>query len=106
MEQTRHEFVKVIQKRYNEHCKIKGIEPTIEGFAVYIVNRRIVTDLTINRFLVIDLYPHLLAENMNIKQATIWDLEARVGLKFASIKNIIKRYQKLFRRKDRVIPNS
>lgn len=106
MEETRHEFTKVIERQYKEHCKSKEIEPTIEGLAVYMVNRNLVTDLTINRFLVIDLYPILLAKNNGIKQVACWEIEDHVGLKYASIRNILKRYQTYFRRKQRVVPNS
>jgi len=104
MEETRKEFIEVINNQYAEHCKLNGIAPTVEGFSAYMVNRNIVTDLTINRFLVIHLYPIILSENMGIKQATCWDLEFRVGVKERSIRNIINHYLGFFWHKNRIKP--
>jgi len=106
MEQTRTEFIKVISQQYKEYCKLKEVEPTTEGFSAYLVNRSLITDLTINRFLVIDKYPIVLKQNMGVKQLACWQLEDIVGLKYSSIKNIIKRFSTAFRIKKRVIPNS
>jgi len=106
MEQTRTEFTKVISEQYEEYCKSKEVDPTPKGFATYLVNRSLVTDLTINRFLVIDKYPTILAKNMGIKQSACWELEDIVGLKFSSIRLIIKRFSTAFRLKSRIVPKS
>lgn len=106
MEATRTEFTEVISAQYNEYCKSREVEPTSKGFAEYLVNRTIVTDLTINRFLVIDKYPGALSQNMGIKRAACWDLEDIVGLKYPSIRLIIKRFATAFRMKSRLIPKT
>jgi hypothetical protein len=106
MEETRRDFTESIEQQYKDYCKLREIEPTIRGFSVYIVNRNLVTDLTINRFLVIDLYPHLLQKNLGIKQVTCWELEDHVGLKYASIRLILKRFQTHFRHKQRIVPKT
>jgi hypothetical protein len=106
MEETRREFTKVISKQYEDYCKSKEVEPTTEGFATYLVNRTMVNDLTIRRFLVVDRYPIVLSENMNIKQCAIWQLEEEVNASFSTIRTILDRFQSFFRVKSRVKCNS
>lgn len=106
MEATRSDFSKVIYGQYKDRCKLQEIEPTIEGLVVYLINRNLITDLTINRFLIIDKYPLALAQNAGVKQLACWQLEDEVGLKFASIKLIIKRFSTYFRHKQRVVPKN
>ena len=102
MEGTRREFIDTITLQYKQHCKSKDIEETIEGLAVYIVNRNLVTDLTINRFLVIDKYPQQLQINYGIKKLAIWALEDIVGVKCTTIRIYLDRFQTHFRYKDRL----
>jgi len=102
MEQTRTEFTKVISAQYEAYCKSKEVKPTSEGFAVYLVNRSLVTDLTIKRFLVIDKYPFALSENMGIKKCAIWQLEEEVNSSYSTIRTILDRFQSFFMIKDRL----
>lgn len=106
MEETRGEFTRVISEQYNEYCKLKGVYPTTDGFAAYLVNRTIITDLTIKRFLVIDKYPIALSDHLGIKKAAIWQITEDVNMSFESIKLIIKRFSTAFRIKKLVVPTS
>ena len=102
MEETRREFVKTINLQFIDYCKSKDKEPTPEEFATYLVNRTLISDLTVKRFLVVDKYPHVLSANMGVKQVAIWQLEEEVKCSFSTIKTYLDRFQTFFRVKDRV----
>ena len=90
MEKTRQEFVSTIQLLYKEFCKAKGATETVGGFASFLVNKSLIPDKTINRFLIVEKYPATLKKNLGIKQIAIWDLEEVVPLKETQIRAIIK----------------
>ncbi len=102
MEKVRSEFINLALHQFETFCKIKGIESTTENFAKYLVNRSIIKDITINRFIVISKYPEALNENLGIKKFAIWDLEEKVSVKESTIRVILKRFQKAFKFRERL----
>ena len=102
MEGTRADFAKVISEQYKDYCKLKGIEMSDYGLTAYLINRTIITDLTIKRFLVIDKYPLALSENMGIKKLAIWQIEDEVNVCQTTIRTILDRFQSFFMVKRRV----
>lgn len=102
MEKTRQEFINTIQLLYKEFCKDKGTTESVEGFAFFLVNKSLVTDKTINRFLIVEKYPETLKKNLGIKKLAIWDLEEVVPLKETSIRAIIKDFAVEFVHKNRI----
>jgi hypothetical protein len=102
MEKTRQEFINTIQLLYKEFCKEKGTEETVEGFASFLVNKSLILDKTINRFLIVEKYPATLKKNLGIKQIAIWDLEEVVPLKETSIRAIIKDFAVEFVHRNRL----
>ena len=90
MEKTRKEFINTIQLLYKEFCKDKGSTESVGGFASFLVNKSLIPDKTINRFLIVEKYPETLVKNLGIKKLAIWDLEEVVPLKETSIRAIIK----------------
>jgi hypothetical protein len=102
MEKTRQEFINTIQLLYKKFCKDKGTTETVEGFASFLVNKSLVTDKTINRFLIVEKYPETLKKNLGIKKLAIWDLEEVVPLKETSIRAIIKDFAVEFVHKNRI----
>ena len=91
METTRNEFLKILLEEFESFCKRKSQEPTNENFVKYIINRSLIKDITINRFIVISKYPEALEENFGIKRFAIWQLEEQVSVKESTIKVIFKR---------------
>ena len=81
MEKTRQEFINTIQLLYKEFCKDKVTAASVGGFASFLVNKSLIPDKTINRFLIVEKYPSTLKKNLGIKQMPIWDLEEVVQLK-------------------------
>jgi len=104
METTRNEFIEILLLQFNEFCSREKQPATNENFVRYIVNRNIIKDITINRFVVISKYPEALQDNFGIKRFAIWQLEEQVSVKESTIKVILKRFQKAFRFKNRLIP--
>jgi hypothetical protein len=110
-ERRRVDFIKTIESQYINFCKSREIKPTTKGFttkgfAEYLINRNLIPDLTIKRFLVVDKYPHALGEHLFIKQSAMWSLEDTIGVSVTSIKTYLKRFNKTFRLKNRLIPKS
>lgn len=103
MEETRGEFIKTIKQQYETYCDVKGIEPTLQGFGTYMVNRNLITDTTIKRFIVVDKYPESLRDNMGIKTVAMYDLEDKFNINYSSIRYYIAKFQSAFRLKSRVI---
>ncbi|OED34709.1 hypothetical protein AB832_06970 [Flavobacteriaceae bacterium (ex Bugula neritina AB1)] len=103
MESVRREFVDTIQEEYNNYCKARGEEPTINGFSEYLINRKIINDKTVNRFLVVSKYPELLRKNMGSKYIAILELEDIVSVKNSTIRGYIQHFCKFFRLEKRVI---
>jgi hypothetical protein len=105
-ERRRVDFIKTIESQYTNFCKSREIKPTTKGFAEYLINRNLIPDLTIKRFLVVDKYPHALGEHLFNKQSAMWSLEDTIGVSVTSIKTYLKRFNKTFRLKNRLIPKS
>jgi hypothetical protein len=106
MEETRSEFLKTITKQFVSWCKSKELEPTNEMFCEYLINRNLIIDRTINRFLVVDKYPEALAKSLGIKKFAIWQIEEEIGVKESTIKVILNRFQSFFRLESRVTSKS
>lgn len=103
MEGVRGEFIKTVQEEYTNYCKARGEKETIQGYSEYLLNRNLVTDKTINRFVVISKYPTALDENLGIKKQAIYTIQDIVPLSFRSIRSILTNYQRAFRLKSRVV---
>ena len=97
--ERRNEFRSIVTNQFIDYCNSKEVEPTIDFFAEYLINRNLIIDKTITRFLVIDKYPEALHGNMAIKQHAIWQLEEEVGVSESTIKRILNRFSKAFRLK-------
>ena len=102
MEKTRQEFINTIQILYKDFCKDKGTTESVVGFASFLVNKSLIPDKTINRFLIVEKYPETLKRNLGIKQIAIWDLEEVVPLKETSIRAIIKDFAVEFVHRNRL----
>ena len=106
MESTRTEFIETITAQFEQWCKQTENEPSHSLFAQYILNRSLICDKTVKRFLVIEKYPKLLEENKNIKRSAIWDLEEIVDLKERQIFSILDKYSVHYRLQNRLIAKS
>jgi hypothetical protein len=107
MEKARRtDFVKTINSQYSAFCKSREITPTQRGFAEYIVNRNLITDLTIKRFLVVDKYPSALDGSLGIKRSAMWSLEDLLNISFSSIEVYLRRHIKDFKHENRLIAKS
>jgi hypothetical protein len=104
--ERRTEFRSTVTKQFTDYCKSKEVNPSIEYFAEYLINRNLIIDKTITRFLVIDKYPEALHGNMAIKQQAIYQLEEEIGVSESTIKRILNRFSKAFRLQSRVIPKN
>ena len=104
MEGIRREFLNTIQKDYYKHCKEVNIDPSVNGFSEYLINRNLIKDLIIRMFLVVDKYKGALEKNLDIKYLAIWELEEEIGLKETRIRTILKHNTDDYRLQNRVIP--
>lgn len=102
MERTRGIFIKVAQEEYSNYCKARGENETITGFSEYLVNKNVIEDKTINRYLAVTLYPTALAESNGIKKLALYTLEDIVCLSYSSLRLVIQDHLKRFRLKQRV----
>jgi hypothetical protein len=105
-ERRRVDFIKTIESQYINFCKSREIKPTTKGFAEYLINRNLIPDLTIKRFLVVDKYPHALGESLGIKRVAMWNLEDILNVSYSTIRVIIKRHIADFRHKNRLVPKN
>lgn len=99
MEAAKSEFLKVVNRQFEQHCKSKEIEPSSEYFLEYLLKRNIITDLIIKRFVVVTAYPEALSMNMSVKKLAIWQLEDKFDISDSSIKQYLQRHQEDFRPK-------
>ena len=106
MEQTRSLFVETIKEEYSNYCKATGQKESTEGLTIYLVNKNIVEDRTINRFLAVNYYPKALEESNGIKKLALYTLEDIVCLSYSSLRNIICDYATHFRLRKRVVGKS
>jgi len=97
MEKAAIDFREIALSEFNDWCKIKKIDPSNENLIGYLMERNIVTTLTVKRFVIIAKYPYSLSENLNIKRTAVWDLEQKYGIPESTIRLIVKRFQKFFR---------
>jgi hypothetical protein len=103
MEETRKDFINILQEEYANYCKARGEKETISGYSEYMINRNIITDKTVNRFVIISKYPIALSTNLGIKKMAIYALQESINLSFYQIRAIIIHYSVHFRLKKRVI---
>lgn len=96
MDNTR-EFIKTIDSDFERWCESKEIEATNELFLLYLIERNIIEEKTIKRFVVVKNYPSALEENLGIKAAAIWQLEEKTGVNGSTIKSWLDRFQAYFR---------
>lgn len=102
IERTRLIFVETIEEDYSNYCKARGKKETTAGFASYLVNRNVIEDKVINRFLTIALYPTALNEAKGMKTFAIYTLENILGLSNSYLRGVICRHLSHFRLKKRV----
>lgn len=103
MERTRGIFIETVQGEYSNYCKARGEQETISGFSQYLVNKNVIEDKTINRFLAVTLYPIALEESGGIKKLALYTLEDIVCLSYCSLRNVIVNYATYFKLKKRVV---
>ncbi len=102
MEATRTEFINIITQQFEAWCEETNQQASPSLFAQYMVNRSLVCDKTIKRFLVVHNYPETLQKNMEIKQSAVWDLEERYKLSSSTIYGILNRFASSFFYKNRI----
>lgn len=98
MEAAKHDFKQIVSAEFLNWCKSKEIEPSHEALLSYLLERKVITELTIKRFVVVNRYPFALSENLNIKKAAIWQLEDMYNISESTIRVILKRFQSYFRK--------
>jgi hypothetical protein len=103
MEETRKDFINILQEEYANYCKARGEKETISGYSEYMINRNIITDKTVNRFVIISKYPIALSTNLGIKKMAIYSIQDTVNLSFGAIRNVLNDYAEYFRLKKRLI---
>jgi hypothetical protein len=103
MEETRKEFINILQEEYTDYCKARGEKETISGYSEYMINRNIITDKTVNRFVIISKYPIALSTNLGIKKMAIYSLQDSVQLSWVQIRTTIQEFSTYFRVKNRLI---
>lgn len=100
METTRTtEFKRLVSSDFVRWCDSKGLHPNNEAFLDFLIERNIINESTIKRFVIVATYPNALSENMGIKRAAIWELEEKYNVPESTIRVIIKRFQNFFKRK-------
>lgn len=97
MENTTRDFKEIINSDFLSWCKLKKKEPTNEALVEYLLSRRLITDLTIKRFVVVSKYPEMLSDSMGIKAVAVWNLEDKYKIPESTIKVILRRFQSFFR---------
>jgi len=98
MEAAKHDFRQIVSTEFLNWCKSKDVAPNHEALLSYLLERNIITELTIKRFVVVSKYPHCLAENLDIKRAAMWQLEDMYSIPESTIRVILKRFQSYFRK--------
>ena len=98
MEAAKNDFISIVNSEFISWCKSKEIEPNNDALLTYLLERRIITDLTIKRFVVVSKYPFVLSENLDIKKAAVWQLEEMYNISESTIRVILKRFQSYFRK--------
>jgi len=98
MEAAKNDFRIIVSAEFVNWCKSKDIEPNNDALLTYLLERRIITELTIKRFVVVAKYPFILSENLDIKKAAVWQLEEMYNISESTIRVILKRFQSYFRK--------
>jgi len=98
MEAAKNDFVEIVNTEFLKWCKSKDIEPNHDALLNYLLERKIITELTIKRFVVVAKYPFILSENLDIKKAAVWQLEEMYNISESTIRVILKRFQSYFRK--------
>jgi hypothetical protein len=98
MEAAKNDFRTIVSTEFTTWCKSKEIEPNNDALLSYLLERNIITELTIKRFVVVKKYPFVLSENSEIKTAAVWQLEEMYNISESTIRVILKRFQSYFRK--------
>ncbi len=99
MEEPKEEFNETINEQFKRYCDLKEIEPTFELFTRYLIERNLIQETTIKKFMVVDKYPEALSKNFGSKTIAIYELEDRYGASFSSIRMYLDRFSTYFRLK-------
>lgn len=91
------EFIKTINNNYENWCDANEVEPNNQLFLQYLIDRNLIEKKTVKRFVVINNYPEALANNLGIKKAALWELEAKTGVNYKTIDTWIARFQSWFK---------
>ena len=74
METAKADFLKTINEQYHYHCQSKDKTPNTQDFLEYLMERNLINDLTIKRFVVVNAYPEAL-NNLGIKRTAVWEID-------------------------------
>jgi hypothetical protein len=100
METTRTtEFKQIVSNDFKRWCSSRDIQPSQDSFIEFLIEKNLINDTTIKRFVIISAYPEALDENMGIKYAAIWQLEEKYNVPESTIRVYIKRFQNFFKAK-------
>ena len=91
------DFAEVLSRKYDLHCKRTGIQPTHQGFIFYLIERRIIEEIEVCRYMVIERYPEKLYECDGKRTEAVYALEAEIPVAERTIFSWIKNFQRRYR---------
>lgn len=59
---TKDDFTKIVERKYNYHCKRTGQRPTMLGLLEYCISSGIIKSRTVAHYMTMELYPGALYE--------------------------------------------
>jgi len=83
------EFTESVLGRYKSLCEKEGITPDFYTLIDFLFQTNIIKDLTIAKFMVMELYPAALFENES-KMNAIMDISIQTGLSEKTVYNMIQ----------------
>jgi hypothetical protein len=83
------EFTDSVLRRYKTLCEKEGITPDFYTLIDFLFQTNIIKDLTIAKFMVMELYPAALFENES-KMNAIMDISIQTGLSEKTVYNMIQ----------------
>lgn len=83
------EFTESVLNRYKSLCEKEGITPDFYTLIDFLFQTNIIKDLTIAKFMVMELYPAALFENES-KMNAIMDISIQTGLSEKTVYNMIQ----------------
>ena len=83
------DFAWTMYNRYRKHCDREQVEGGFQHFVKYLVSCGVITDKTVQRLMVIELYPQALAQSGGRKLDAIAIISEETGLCESTIKAII-----------------